>query len=68
MAPSLTEDEVDDLLYFARTGESQEFEALMNDLCKQQDANILELVEAARDPESGNGVLHMAAANGYTGP
>jgi hypothetical protein len=67
MAPNLTEEEIDDLLYFARTGDKAEFNELKDELCKRENLSEVELLEAARDEESGNGVLHMAAANGHSG-
>lgn len=66
MAPKLSEDEIDDLLYFARTGDNAEFDALKNELCKRESISDVELLEAARDEATGNGVLHMAAANGHS--
>ncbi|KAJ5050735.1 uncharacterized protein L3040_002606 [Drepanopeziza brunnea f. sp. 'multigermtubi'] len=65
MAPALSEDEIDDLLYFARTGDTQEFDALKEELCAREKVGAMELLTTARDEESGNGVLHMAAANGH---
>ncbi len=67
MAPKLTEEEIEDLLYFARTGDKAEFNELKDELCKRENVSDVELLEAARDEESGNGVLHMAAANGHSG-
>jgi hypothetical protein len=67
MAPNLSEDEIDDLLYFARTGDSEEFNSLREELCKREGITVVGLLEAARDQESGNGVLHMAAGNGHHG-
>lgn len=67
MTPNLSEDEIDDLLYFARTGEKEDFNTLKEELCKREKITAVELLEAARDEQSGNGVLHMAAANGYHG-
>jgi uncharacterized protein len=67
MSPSLSEDEIDDLLYFARTGDKQEFNTLKEEFCEREKINTVELLEVARDEQSGNGVLHMAAANGYDG-
>ena len=67
MAPNLSEDEIDDLLYFARTGDASEFETLKAELCKREGVSEVQLLEAARDEESGNGILHMAAANGHSG-
>ena len=67
MAPKLSEDEIDDLLYFARIGDKAEFNTLKVELCKRESLSDVQLLEAAKDEESGNGILHMAAANGYSG-
>jgi len=67
MPPNLSEDEIDDLLYFARTGDDEEFNTLKGQLCKRENIDTVELLEVALDEQSGNGVLHMAAANGYEG-
>jgi len=67
MPPTLSEDEIDDLLYFARTGDLEEFNALSRSVCKRESLTVVGLLEAARDEMSGNGVLHMAAANGHDG-
>lgn len=67
MAPKLTEDEIDDLLYFARTGESSDFDTLVQELCSRENCGLIELLEVAKDEYSGNGALHMAAANGHNG-
>ncbi len=67
MAPKIAEDEIDDLLYFARTGDKEEFDTLKDELCKREKVSVLELLQTARDEHSGNGILHMAAANGHHG-
>lgn len=68
MAPTLSEDEIDDLLYLARSGEKEDFIALQNELCDRESVTVAQLLDAARDNEtSGNGVLHMTAANGHDG-
>ncbi|RDL38721.1 Ankyrin [Venustampulla echinocandica] len=67
MSPHLSEDDIDDLLYMARAGEEGEFRALKAELCQRENIAVLELLELARDEGSGNGVLHMAAANGHAG-
>jgi hypothetical protein len=68
MAPnSLSEDEIDDLLYFARTGDAEEFRALKKELLMRDTCGLAQVLEAARDADRGNGVLHMAAANGHEG-
>lgn len=71
MPLSLTEDEIDDLLYLARTGDVDEFQTMKNEVFEKEglkdEGGVADLLTAARDSESGNGVLHMAAANGYDG-
>jgi hypothetical protein len=67
MPPQLSEDEIDDLLYYARTGDLQEFTALSDELCKREYTTLTELLLATKDAHSGNGPMHMAAANGHTG-
>ena len=67
MPVTLSEDEIDDLLYFARTGEVEELNALSRELYKRESINLAGLLEAARDEASGNSVLHMAGANGHHG-
>jgi len=67
MPPTLNEEEIDDLLYFSRVGDSNEFNALLSELCKRENCSVPELLSVARDPESGNGVLHMLSANGFSG-
>ena len=63
----LTEDEIDDLQYFARMGDIEEFNTLKDELCKREKVNVVGLLDVAKDELSGNGVLHMAAANGHHG-
>ena len=70
---SLSEEQIDDLLYLARTNESSE---LLSELAVIKEAQMttegtltseVGILLAAVDPETGNNVLHMAAANGHTG-
>lgn len=65
MSSKFSEDEIDDLLYFARIGENVEFNTLKDKLCQREGVTILQLLQSARDESSGNGILHMAAANGH---
>lgn len=67
MAPNIPEDEIDDLLYFARTGDADELNSSKTTLCQRENISVQDLLEIAKDEGSGNGVLHMAAANGYSG-
>ena len=66
---TLTEDQIDDLLYYSRTNDIEE---LVSTLCTIKSAlgegvSEGDILLNAVDAESGNGVLHMAAANGHGG-
>ncbi|KAI9834956.1 MAG: hypothetical protein M1819_002679 [Sarea resinae] len=63
--PSLTEDEIDDLLYFARAGELQDLQSTIADLATAHNASATDVVLGTIDAGSENGILHMAAANGH---
>jgi ankyrin repeat protein len=67
MPPQLSEDEIDDLLYYARTGDLQEFNNLSDELYAREHTTLSDLLVAVKDAYSGNGPVHMAAANGHTG-
>lgn len=67
MAPNLSEDELDDLIYCARVGELSEFCGDIEGLCTREKCSLVDILESAVDAESGNGALHMAAANGHSG-
>lgn len=66
--PTLSDDHIDELLYLARIGDRTDFTSLLVELAKAHhvDPPTL-LLPAVRDSETGNGVLHMAAANGKIG-
>jgi hypothetical protein len=61
---TLTEDQVDDLLYLARTG-SDEFESFALAICIELDIALKVLFGVVWDEENGNGLLHYSAANGH---
>lgn len=63
----LSEDEIDDLLYFARVGDAEDYKQLTEELCQREGLGGVELLPQVRDPHSGNGPLHMAAGNGHIG-
>lgn len=65
--PTLSEDQVDDLLYLARTGETSDLKAGIDLIAKDLSATPSTILTAAVDSHSGNGLLHMASANGHTG-
>ena len=66
MAPNLTEDEIDDLLYLARAGENDELAADVERLAARESVSAAEILGAARD-ESRATCLHMATGNGHLG-
>ncbi|KAI0007350.1 ankyrin [Xylariaceae sp. FL0662B] len=64
MAPNLSEDEIDDLIYLARAGEDAELAEMLRELCAREGAAPSEILAAARDDGKAT-CLHMAAANGH---
>ncbi|KAI0968738.1 ankyrin repeat-containing domain protein [Xylaria arbuscula] len=65
MAPSLSEEEIDDLVYLARAGEDAELTELLQELATRATATIADILAAAREELSKATCLHMAAANGH---
>ena len=65
--PSLSEDEIDDLVYFARIGDLQELLSCIEGLAKSATATQSSIISAAIDEQSRNGILHVASANGHIG-
>lgn len=63
----LSEDELDDLLYFARTGETDELVSLLSSLEERLSTKAVIIIESAQDEYSHNNLIHMAAGNGHTG-
>lgn len=67
ITPSLTEDQIDDLLYLARVGETSELTTAISEIAKTLATTPPIVCLAAVDPQSRNGLLHMACANGHRG-
>jgi uncharacterized protein len=65
MAPKLSEEEIDDLIYLSRAGEDGELTQLLKELSEREQTGVADVLEAAQD-ESGATCLHMAAANGHS--
>jgi hypothetical protein len=61
---TLTEDQVDELLYLARTG-ADDFETFAIGICRELDISLQVLFGVVWDEENGNGLLHYSAANGH---
>lgn len=66
MAPNLTEEEIDDLVYFARVGEDADLTETLTALSEREKASPAEILLAAKD-EGKSTALHMAAGNGHLG-
>ncbi|KAI1206885.1 ankyrin [Annulohypoxylon truncatum] len=64
MAPKLSEDEIDDLIYLARIGDDTELTEMVQELTNREAATPAEILEAARDDSKAT-CLHMASANGH---
>ncbi|KAI8959075.1 ankyrin [Daldinia sp. FL1419] len=64
MVPKLSEDEIDDLVYLARTGDDAELTGMIQELADREGATRAEIIAAARDDGKAT-CLHMAAANGH---
>lgn len=66
MAPKLSEEEIDDLIYFSRAGELADLEETLKSLSEREGASVGEIITAAKD-EGKSTCLHMAAGNGHLG-
>lgn len=66
MAPKLTEDEIDDLIYFARAGEKGDLAETLKSLAERENVTPAEVVAAAQD-DAKSTCLHMATGNGHLG-
>lgn len=66
MAPQLTEDEIDDLIYCARAGEEEELTETLTQLAEREKVTPAEILVAAHDERKAT-TLHMAAGNGHLG-
>jgi hypothetical protein len=65
MAPKLSGDEIDDLIYLARAGEDAELTQLLKELAEREKVTVAEVLQAAKDDGKAT-CLHMAAANGHS--
>jgi hypothetical protein len=66
MAPTLSEDEIDDLIYFARVGENDDLNETLAALAEREKVSHAEILVAAKD-EGKSTALHMATGNGHLG-
>ncbi|KUI54678.1 Ankyrin repeat-containing protein P16F5.05c [Cytospora mali] len=63
MAPNLSEEEIDDLIYFARAGEVADLNETLETLSSREGVTPAEILIAAKD-EGKSTCLHMATGNG----
>ncbi|OQO15260.1 hypothetical protein B0A48_00643 [Cryoendolithus antarcticus] len=63
-SPSLTADDIDDLLYYTRVNEKDELLKTIDELAQKYQCSKETILQAGIDPESGNSTLHYCAANG----
>jgi hypothetical protein len=66
MAPKISEDEIDDLIYFARAGEGAELTELLTAISTREGVSAGEVLALAKD-EGKSTCLHMATGNGHLG-
>lgn len=66
MAPNISEDEIDDLIYFARAGEVSDLTETLTALSAREAVSPAEILLAARDGGKST-CLHMATGNGNLG-
>ncbi|KAJ2989671.1 hypothetical protein NUW58_g3353 [Xylaria curta] len=65
MAPSLSDEEIDDLIYLARVGEDADLTEMLQELAARDAATAADVLTTAREGQSKATCLHMAAANGH---
>ncbi|MCJ1284480.1 hypothetical protein MMC26_003812 [Xylographa opegraphella] len=64
---NLSPDTIDDVLYFARTNSVSDLSDLLHSTAITYNTTPSTILVNAYDPDTHNGPLHMAAANGHTG-
>ncbi|KAL8376484.1 hypothetical protein RB595_007533 [Gaeumannomyces hyphopodioides] len=64
MAPNLSEEEIDDLIYFARAGEGADLTELLSTISAREGVSAGEVLVLAKD-EGKSTCLHMATGNGH---
>lgn len=64
--PALSEEEIDDLIYFSRAGEYKDLAETLSALATREGVSQAEILVAAKD-EGKSTCLHMATGNGHTG-
>ncbi|TGJ80516.1 hypothetical protein E0Z10_g8244 [Xylaria hypoxylon] len=65
MAPKLSEEEIDDLIYLARAGDDADLTEMLQELAVRDASTAADILAAAREEQTKATCLHMAAANGH---
>lgn len=65
--PTISADEIDDLLFLARTNDLHDLKAGIEAIARIHRTSSANVILATIDPDSGNGLLHYASANGCLG-
>ena len=63
----LTEDEIEDFLYFSRLNELEDLKVQVLQSSRHHNCSDADILKAATDEESGNTALHYSSANGHLG-
>ncbi|KAL8666504.1 MAG: hypothetical protein Q9168_007465 [Polycauliona sp. 1 TL-2023] len=61
--PAISAEEIDDLLYLARINDLHDLKAGIEAIARTQYTTTENVILAAIDPDTGNGLLHMTSAN-----
>ncbi|KAL8998407.1 MAG: hypothetical protein Q9169_002535 [Polycauliona sp. 2 TL-2023] len=61
--PTISADEIDDLLYLARTNDLHDLKVGIEAIARIRHTSAEDVILAIIDPDNGNGLLHMASAN-----
>lgn len=60
---TMTEEQIDDILFYARTGQVEEFQTLIKEFSLATNSTPADVIAASVEEQSQNTSLHMAAAN-----
>lgn len=64
---ALSEEQIEDLLYFSRTGQLEGLQNSINTFVEASKLSRFSIISTTVEEESGNSLLHMASANGHIG-
>lgn len=67
LLPTISADEIDNLLFLARTNDIHDLKAGIEAIARTHRTSSANVILATIDPDSGNGLLHYASANGCLG-